>query len=93
MIQTRPDLTYSISKLAQFINNPCKEHWTTMKQVFKYLQDKWEVGICYSKTERELTLSAWIDTSWGEKPNDSWSTNGYIILMQEGPVAWKSQKQ
>ena len=35
-----------------------------------------ELGICYSKTEGELTLSAWTDASWGEDPDHSRSTNG-----------------
>lgn len=52
-----------------------------------------ELGICYSKLEGELTLSAWTDASWGEDPDDRRSTNGYVILMQGGLVAWKSQKQ
>ena len=93
MVQTRPDLAYSVSKLAQFMSNPREEHWTALKRVLRYLQGTRELGICYSKTEGELTLSAWTDASWGEDPDDSRSTNGYVILMQGGPVAWKSQKQ
>ena len=57
------------------------------------MQGTRELGIYYAKTEGELTLSAWTDASWGENPDDSRSTNGYVILMQEGPVARKSQKQ
>ena len=93
MVQTRPDLAYSVSRLAQFMSNPREEHWTALKRVLRYLQSTRELGICYAKTKGELTLSAWTDSSWGEDPDDSRSTNGYVILMQGGPVAWKSQKQ
>ena len=93
MVQTRPDLAYSVSKLAQFMSNPREEHWTALKRVLRYLQSTQELGICYSRSKGELTLSAWTDASWGEDPDDSRSTNGYVILMQGGPVAWKSQKQ
>ena len=93
MVQTRPDFAYSISRLAQFMSNPREEHWMALKRVFRYLQSTQELGICYAKTKGELTLSTWIDSSWGEDPDNNRSTNGYVILMQDGPVAWKLQKQ
>ncbi len=58
MVQNRPDLAYFVSKLAQFMSNLREEHWTTLKRVFRYLQGIRELGICYSKTEGELTLFA-----------------------------------
>lgn len=51
------------------------------------------IGYLLLKTEGDLTLSAWTDVSWGEDPDDSRSTNGLVILMQGGPVAWKSKIQ
>lgn len=93
MVQTLPDLAYSVSKLDEFMSNPRKEHWRALKKVLRYLQGTLDLGICYSRSEGELTLSAWTDFSWGEDPDNSRSINGYVILMQGGPVAWKSQKQ
>lgn len=58
MVQTRPDLAYSVSRLAQFMSNPREEHWTALKRILRYLQSTQELGICYTKTTRELTLSA-----------------------------------
>ena len=93
MVQTRPNLACSVSKLAQFMNNPREQRWTALKRVLRYLQGTRELGICYSRSEEELTLSARTDAIWREDPDDSRSTNGYVILKQGGPVAWKSQKQ
>ena len=33
-IATRPDITYTISTLSQFLDNPCKIHWEAAKRVF-----------------------------------------------------------
>ena len=74
------------------MSNLHEEHWTALKRVFRYLQGTQELGICYARTEGQLTFFAWTDASWGEDPKDNRSTNGYVILMQGGPVAWKSQK-
>jgi len=93
MVQTRPDLAYSISRLAQFMSNPTEDHWKALKRILRYLQSTKDLGICYAKSPGNLTVSAWTDASWGEDPDDSRSTNGYVILMAGGPVAWKSQKQ
>ena len=75
------------------MSNLRKKHWTALKRALKYLQGKQELGICYARTEGQLTLYTWTDASWREDPDNSRSTNGYVIFMQRGPVAWKSQKQ
>jgi len=31
---TRPDIAYSVNKLAQFMHNPKLKHWTAVKQIF-----------------------------------------------------------
>lgn len=39
MVQTQPDFTYFLSKLAQFMSYLCGKHWTVLKRVLKHLQD------------------------------------------------------
>lgn len=56
IVQIRPDLSYSVSKVAQFMSNPCKKHWTALKRVLRYLQEIRELGVCYSRSERKLAL-------------------------------------
>ena len=93
MVQTRPDLAYSVSRLAQFMSNPTEEHWSALKRLLRYLQRTKDLGICYKHALGNLTMSVWTDSSWGEDPDDSRSTNGYLVFMAGGPVAWKSTKQ
>lgn len=38
-------------------------------------------------------MSSWTDSRRGHDPGDSGSTNGYLVLMAGGPVAWKSTKK
>ena len=35
---TRPDIAYTVSKLACFNSNPGKVHWTAVKHLFRYLK-------------------------------------------------------
>ena len=93
MVQTKPDLAYSVSRLAQFMSNPTEQHWAALKRILRYLQGSKDLGNCYKHAPGNLTMSVWTDSSWGEDPDDSRSTNGYLVLMAGGPVAWKSTKQ
>ncbi|XP_016206077.1 uncharacterized protein LOC107646406 [Arachis ipaensis] len=36
---TRPDISFSVNKLSQFMSNPCQEHWVAVKRVLRYLAD------------------------------------------------------
>lgn len=37
-VTTRPDIAFSVAKLAQFNSNPGKAHWTAVKHLFRYLK-------------------------------------------------------
>lgn len=93
MVQTRPDLAQGVSRLAQFMSNPTNTHWLALKHILRYLQGTRRLGICFNKAIGNLIMEVWTDSSWGEDPNDSRSTSGYVVLMAGGPVAWKSTKQ
>eukprot|EP00253_Pinus_taeda_P035241 PITA_35241 len=38
MVCTRPYIAYAVGVLSRFISKPGKEHWTTVKRVFRYLR-------------------------------------------------------
>ena len=47
MVCTRPDITHAMGVLSRIMSKPGKEHWTTMKQVFRYLRGTSDYGLCY----------------------------------------------
>lgn len=57
MVQTRPDLAYCVSRLAQFMSNPTDPHWLALKRVLRYLQGTKHLGICYNHAPGNLTMS------------------------------------
>jgi histone deacetylase 1/2 len=58
MIQTRPDLAYSVSKLAQFMSNSTDNHWIALKRILRYLNGTKELSILYKKAFESLILKA-----------------------------------
>jgi hypothetical protein len=47
MIYTRPDIARAVGVLSRYMSKPEKEHWTTLKRVFKYLCGTTSSGLCY----------------------------------------------
>jgi hypothetical protein len=92
MIQTRSDLAYSISRLAQFMSNLIDDHWIVLKRILRYLNETKELRILYKKASRSLILKAWIDSSWDENSDDNRSIHEHLMFMRE-LISWKSSKQ
>ena len=44
MITCRPHITLPITKLSKFANNPAREHYQALKNVFRYLRETIENG-------------------------------------------------
>jgi len=47
MICTRPDIAHAMGVSIRLMSKPWKEHWTTMKRVFRYLRGTSDYGLCY----------------------------------------------
>ena len=47
MVCTRPDIAHEVGVLSSFMSNPWKEHWTSVKLVFRYLRGTSDYGLCY----------------------------------------------
>ena len=46
-VATRPDLTFSVNKLARFSHNPGRAHWNALKHVLAYVKGTIDYGITY----------------------------------------------
>jgi hypothetical protein len=47
MVYTRPNLSYSIGILSQFLINPKQVHWSTMKRIIIYLKGTLDYQLVY----------------------------------------------
>ncbi|KRY83042.1 Retrovirus-related Pol polyprotein from transposon TNT 1-94 [Trichinella pseudospiralis] len=78
---TRPDISFEVSKVAQFAENPGLSHWKT--------RDK--IGIPLMENQHQLI--AFCDTDWAEDADSRRSTFGYIMTFCNGPIVWSSRVQ
>ena len=89
---TRPDISYSINILSQFLAKPCETHWKDAKQVLRYLKGTINFGLLYTDAF-DVQLASYSDSNWAGNPNDGKSTSGYAFHIGSGVVSWRSKKK
>jgi hypothetical protein len=70
---TRPDISFSVNKVCQFLHAPTNHHWSTVKRILRYLHDTNGLGVKISKSSSML-LSAFLDADWTGNIDDRRST-------------------
>jgi hypothetical protein len=90
-IQTRPDISYAISTLSQFISNPNDSHWSALKRAFAYIKKTPTRGPTYTKGN--TVFQGYTDSDWADNITDRKSTNSHIFLLQGAPISWRSKRQ
>ena len=88
---TRPDIMCAVGQLSQFLNKPSSKHLLAAKRVLRYLKGTLTLGIIYRPPPMRLT--GYSDADWAGDVNTHRSTTGYVVMLNNGAVAWKSQRQ
>jgi histone deacetylase 1/2 len=67
LTHTRPDISFSVNKVCQFIQAPTDVHWTTVKRILRYLKHTSSLGLLIQRSST-LLLSGFVDADWGRLP-------------------------
>ncbi|KAK2976864.1 hypothetical protein RJ640_009315 [Escallonia rubra] len=89
---TRPELSYCVHALSQFMQQLREEHWEAALRVVRYLKGNPGQGILLSN-ECNLRLHGWCDADWSGCPLTRRSLTGWIIFLGTSPISWKTKKQ
>ena len=89
---TRPDISYAVQQLSQFLQEPAQPHYDAALHVLKYLKGTLNVGLFY-KANTPIQLTAYSDADWGTCSFSAKSLSGYAIFLGSSLVSWKTKKQ
>jgi hypothetical protein len=91
-IGTRPDISFAVSRLAQYASNPSPQHMRLAKYVLAYLRGTADLRLRYDGARGE-GLHGYSDSSLGDQADDYHSTSGYVFLLANAAISWCSRKQ
>jgi hypothetical protein len=78
------------------MSNIGKEHWTTVKKVFRYLCGPASYGLCYqgrSGMDRVVDIHGFVDANWDGDLDRRRSTSGYLFNLFQGEISWMIKRQ
>jgi hypothetical protein len=89
---TRPDISYAVSVVSQFMHCPSKNHMDAVVRILRYLKSAPGKGIMFSKNDH-LDVEGYTDADWAGNLADRKSTSGYFTFVGGNLVTWRSKKQ
>jgi hypothetical protein len=92
LTHSRPDLSYAVGAVSQFMQEPHELHWKAAKHILRYVQGTITFGIHYA-TDSALDLIRFTDSDWVGDNIDHKSTSGYSLSLGSRPICWSSKKQ
>ena len=87
----RPDISFAVNKLSQFMHKPTTNHWTTTRRLFRYLKQTIFHGIQIHKVGLPI-LRTYSDADWAGNVDDRTLTSAYISFLGSHPISWSSKK-
>src|SRR5882672_9999102 len=84
-IATRPDISFAVSTLLQFLDNPGDAHWIGVKCIFRYLAGTQDVELTYGAERHDLVGYTDADGAMQEHRH---AISGNAFLINGGAISW-----
>jgi hypothetical protein len=91
---TRPDLAFAYSELSKYVQRPDKAYMPAAEHTLRYLCGTFDKSLRFSRDCPIVdTPWGWVDSDWAGDTDTHRSHTAYIIMMNGGPISWKSRRQ
>nr|XP_028963414.1 uncharacterized protein LOC114826818 [Malus domestica] len=74
---TRPDLSFAVNLVCQFMYCPRLSHLQAVKRILRYLKGSIQCGLWFSKSSSSPCITAYFDADWASCSMDRRSTGGF----------------
>ncbi|XP_050918651.1 uncharacterized mitochondrial protein AtMg00810-like [Lathyrus oleraceus] len=89
---TRPNITFAVRIVSQFLNAPCDTHWNAVIWILRYIKNAPGRGILY-EDKGDSKITCYSDADWAGTSSDRRSTSGYCVLIGGNMISWRRKKQ
>ena len=88
---TRPDISYAVHILSQFVSAPTHIHYSHLLRVLRYLRGTISRRLFFPRSS-SLRLHAYSDATWASDSTDRRSLSAYCVFLGCSLIAWKTKK-
>lgn len=92
LLITRPDISFAVNRVCQYLHAPHDSHWTAVKRILRYVRHTGSYGL-HLQPASSGVISAFSDVDWDGCPDDRRSTGGHAVLFGPNLIAWQARKQ
>ena len=78
---TRPDISFPVSVVSQFLQSPCDGHWDAAIRIFHYDKGTPGQGVLY-ENRGHTQIVGYSDADWADSPTDRRSTLRYCMFIR-----------
>ena len=91
-IASRPDITYAVQQLSQFLDSYSYAHWNAAIRIVRYLKGTRELKLVLGGTN-PISLVGFTDSDWANCLDTRRSVGGYSFTLGSGIISWNTRKQ
>ena len=91
LVNTRPDMSFAVNTLNQFVVEPKRVHWTAGKHILRYLAGTTDYGLDYRRSGG-VGLVGYTDSDWAGSVLDWKITSDCCFSLGLAVVSWFSRK-
>ncbi|XP_019171418.1 PREDICTED: uncharacterized protein LOC109166974 [Ipomoea nil] len=92
LTNTRPEITYAVQQLSQYVDKPRNTHLMAAHRVLRYLKGSPRKGMFYPANS-QIKLQGFSDSDWATCAETRKSVTGYSIYLGKSLISWKTKKQ
>lgn len=92
LMLTRPDISFAVNKVCQFLAQQTEVHWEAIKRILRYVKGTISSRLSIRRSSSTL-LSVFTDADWAGCADDRRSTSGFAVFFGPTLIYWSARKQ